>query len=746
MGMFFISCICSVAQTTKTYTIPFNREDFTIINTEHGSYIESDKHDLRLEEDTLKPAIPYINVRILLPDKEVVDTFSYHVESLYEDTTVTLCTNPQYYFMGESTEKSSSIFDYPIKKYPFSVKLSGTEIVDGYSIAVFKIFPISYDPLNQSIKWASNITISLMTKPMGASLDICSTRHDGEMNSLLKRILYNPEDLQSRRMIMSMNLDDNKLDYLIITADSLKEYFKPLVDWKTVKGVKAEIISIEDIYNNYDGQTNQLKIKSFLYDYKTSKNLKYVLLGGDDCIIPVQGCYGKNGSKIDYTIPADLFYACFQGRFDWNADGDSLVGETTDSVEYNPELYCSRIPIRDATSIKAFVNRVIAYEQVQKQYFHYNKLLMSGVKAYELNDDGQSDTELKGDYVYETFIKDYWPEGSLTRFYDTSTDFVDNYDYDVTWSNLQEQFELGYFFINIASHGTPSSWLLENSWYFVSNAQSLQCEYPMIITTSACLTNAFDANSSNLEGKGEPCLSEAFMRNPNSNVLAYLGGSRSGWTLQSSFPSKIGASERLNAYFYNELFSDSVTNFAKIVANAKIRLGKSGGANKWIQYSVNPLGDPEMPIFTTNPQVFNNVNYSFNDRVLHVNAGVSGCQITLTGKDVGKNDFFQTYKETSYTSFSDLANGEYTLCITKHNYKPFLLKICIGTEYLQNEVVSDCRLYLGNSIQIGNNVTTSKPTGTVVIQSGASVTINVSGNTVLDKGTIIEKGAIFDAK
>ena len=74
------------------------------------------------------------------------------------------------------------------------------------------------------------------------------------------------------------------------------------------------------------------------------------------------------------------------------------------------------------------------------------------------------------------------------------------------------------------------------------------------------------------------------------------------------------------------------------------------------------------------------------------------------------------------------------------------LKVPVTATLSNNEVVSDCRFYLGNSIQIGNNVTTSKPTGTVVIQSGASVTINVSGYTVLDKGTTIEKGAIFEAK
>ena len=42
---FLFICICLVAQTTKTYTMTFNRDAFSILSTEEGDYIESDEYD-----------------------------------------------------------------------------------------------------------------------------------------------------------------------------------------------------------------------------------------------------------------------------------------------------------------------------------------------------------------------------------------------------------------------------------------------------------------------------------------------------------------------------------------------------------------------------------------------------------------------------------------------------------------------------------------------------------------------------
>lgn len=748
--IFLLFCYIGQAkQLSKTYTITFNRDDFTISHTINGCFIESDKYDLRLEEDTLLPAIPHIYTDILIADEEILETFTYKIESSQSDSSIILCTNPQYYLTSEipsSIPRKNNY--YPIKTYPFFVELSNINIIDGYSIARFKITPISYDATNQIVEWASKVSITITTSPV-SSTPTPLHKHRGRMKNFLLRALHNPEDLTfSSQMKRSLDSEENNIDYVIITSKPLVNTFKPLAKWKTIKGVKTKIVDIEDIYTNYEGTTNQLKIKHFLYDYFLNKGLEYVLLGGDDNIIPVQGCYSNCGDVTDYTIPCDLFYSCFQGNFNWNADNDSLIGELTDSVVFSPDIHCSRIPIQDSLTCSIFVNRIINYEQAQQDYGHYLNLLLAGVKTFLYDDEGKSDTEIKTNYIYDTYIKDYWSNGIVTKFYDTYTDFPEEENYNVNATNLQEQLASNYHLVYIDSHGLQYCWSLENgSYYFVPQAQSLQNNSPMIIVTSACKTNAFDANS-NETYKKDPCLSEAFIRNPNSNIIAYLGSSRSAWGYQTTSTSALGAALNLNAYFFNELFSDSITNFAKLVSNAKIRLGHLGSYNKWTQYSVNPLGDPEMPIYTAIPQTFPNVTYAWDGNAVQVNAGTSNTQITLSSNHDENNQYFQTFKTTQTASFTNLISGEYTLCITKHNYKPFIAKVYIGTDFIQNEIITNNRLYISNNIVIGNNVTTQKDFGDVKIQQGSSVQINTtgSGTITLNGGFNCEKGAILEIK
>lgn len=56
-------------------------------------------------------------------------------------------------------------------------------------------------------------------------------------------------------------------------------------------------------------------------------------------------------------------------------------------------------------------------------------------------------------------------------------------------------------------------------------------------------------------------------------------------------------------------------------------------------------------------------------------------------------------------------------------------------------------MYLNcQTISAGTHVTDNKAQGPVVIQSGANVTFNATGNILLDKGFEVQLGATFEAK
>ena len=60
------------------------------------------------------------------------------------------------------------------------------------------------------------------------------------------------------------------IDYLLITPAEFVDEFQPLADWKTLKGVKAEIVTLEDIEANplYAGVDEAERIRSCIASYR----------------------------------------------------------------------------------------------------------------------------------------------------------------------------------------------------------------------------------------------------------------------------------------------------------------------------------------------------------------------------------------------------------------------------------------------------------------------------------------------
>lgn len=69
------------------------------------------------------------------------------------------------------------------------------------------------------------------------------------------------------------------------------------------------------------------KIKAYLlymYHIKNYK-FKYLLLGGDDTIVPVKYCLGKVSTNIE-QIPSDIYYACLDYTTDpfWDSSNNGI--------------------------------------------------------------------------------------------------------------------------------------------------------------------------------------------------------------------------------------------------------------------------------------------------------------------------------------------------------------------------------------------------------------------------------------
>ena len=72
---------------------------------------------------------------------------------------------------------------------------------------------------------------------------------------------------------------------------------------------------------------------------------------------------------------------------------------------------------------------------------------------------------------------------------------------------------------------------------------------------------------------------------------------------------------------------------------------------------------------------------------------------------------------------------------------PLVYNVSDGNIFMQNENYALVREIIGDNVYIGSDVTDAQPRGNVTIKSEAELTIDAKGKTIINKGTIIEKGA-----
>lgn len=684
----------------KNFHISFSQDDFEIVTTRvtSSTYEESvicKNMDFKYPGNGL-PSLPLLCKSIIIDkDEEYVGT----------RTSISKHTLPGHYYLTEcgkevpvgeespSLPKQASI-SYGVIFPDTICKMSGITTFGNCKMIHYIISPFEYNSRLCELSFIDMVDIEILTSKSSSSTG--SSNDQGAPYSInpdiIKNLVINKADLDA--VVVPPKI--YQVDYLLITDDYLKHSFDTLLQWKKEKGLKVATETIDHITSKYEGNDLPLKIKNCIKDYYTKHGLKYVLLGGDTEVVPTRYCYIKEceeGIFADKNIPTDKYYACFGGVFDWNKNGDQTYGDWGDGIDLSEYVYITRIPVQTESEAKIVSEKIVDSEKNPKWN---GNILLSGVmmNAYDRS-SGKSDSEILGERMYNELVKDYLP-GNKTKFYDTGTDFPQDSNYDLTAANLLKEINKGYSFIDMITHGTISTWKMEKTPNFTSNSHAANVNSDInttLITTVACNTNRFDSNEISSD---TPCLSETLIRNANSGVVAYLGSSRFGWQ-SLSYPPTFGTSLQYEQAFYQTLFSDKCLdkNFGRVVSLAKMSRmpyvtyssADDAFVEKWVHFALNPIGDPEMPIFTNNPKEFTNAKvqnvphtpvssqYVF-DTV--IDAGEDGCRICICSESGQNRNIHLVYDNVR----SVRLDGMYFNCIatiTKQNFKPKQLKTYFTT-------------------------------------------------------------------
>lgn len=675
--LMLLTACCAFAASGEPHTFQFSESDFIFDYNENGELEISPALTLSnafFSEDTTLLRIPFIPKKLLIPSQiDYTDaTVTFQKRKILDH--VTLAKNPPVMIAGNGIIEGQIATKSIAGLYPQNVyRYASSSCVKDGTVLHMTLSPFVYDADARVLYFVESITVTpnyeySATQKSPACID----------REQLKRMIDNPEVYNTLSTLSTPEefTDPSKIQYILITSNALKDAFTPLAKWKRIKGVNSAIYTVEEIDSMAQYQslpTIQLKIKTFLYDKYKSDGVKYVLLGGDDTVVPTQECYAViNDDLLPDLTPSDLYYACFNGQFDWDKNKNGLCAESNDGIDFTPSINITRAPVRTDEDVNAFLTKLLKYEKTPLEYAWNKRILMCGEKLSVIKGNGQSDAAVQSDLLYNQAIQPYW-DGERVRVFDTCSDTDRILGTDLTNKDIQDELSKGYMFMEMNTHGAQACWSNKQScFYDAVDAGSLESPCATIITTVSCHTNAFDTQRG--IWKFDPCLSEGFIRNARNGVVAYLGCSIYGYVSTSS--TVLGTSMQYEKEFYKNLFLSAEKNFGSLVSAAKFEVHGKSYLSDWlsnIPKGLNAIGDPEMPIFIDRPKTFDRFEIKADQDTLSLNLGVAGCRVCLSSET--DMDFYKVINASTETCKITELPADGTICITKDGYEPKILTI-----------------------------------------------------------------------
>jgi len=367
-------------------------------------------------------------------------------------------------------------------------------------------------------------------------------------------------------------------EHVVVTADSMVGAFAPLGDYiENRMGLNDTVVAVDDICASFPGRDDAEKLRNFIRYAYQSWGTTHVLLAGDDDAVPVRYAWGRVWwAGITMMIPSDWYYACLDG--DWDADGDDVFGEASDSVDLLPDVFVGRAPV---SPVALFVQKTLSYSSDSTAPYLRNLLLA----AFDIDDSTYGETTAE---LYDSL---YVPEAlkPCSKVYDSHTG---NHRDDMLAKLNEGQ--------HIVVHWDHSNWNVygcgwrNHGWTLSRNQLSglTNGDRLSIIISSGCSTGQFDTLD---------CIVEHALGAPNGGAVAAIGNTRyglygrdAGQNPQRTLTSL--QTERVLATMLAPGRTSSLESFTTAKASLA-PLADTREPDRWCMYTYTLFGEPCMPVW-----------------------------------------------------------------------------------------------------------------------------------------------------
>jgi len=798
MKSFFLTLICSltfsvvcIAQITGNQR--FDATDFTISDTvgaDQITYSFVQSASLYHAGSAGAPQLPVQYKNWLIPYGAVIDSIAITDNSYIEislqhnifpvqpDIPAGLMPPPS--FQGIDTNIYFSDLPYPVQL----IHASGNGYWHNANIATIAIYPYKYFPSDSLLKFYSSLSYTIYYSFPHGQISPDTLRADNDNLRAYKQqlggMIENDTDIDSflENILITSSYKKNIgnlpiADYIVIVPDATFKASQALNDfifWKQKRGINIAVVTKEEIHNQYNGQVDAIgnivynnnnsiggpaaEIRLYLYDVweELGINFKYVLLVGDENMMPVREIKPTSAEYQDALIPTDKYFADYTS--DYEVNNNSLYGEySIDKVDYYQEVCVGRIPCASLSEFTIWVEKLIDYESNPTDAdFSYNDNYIS-IMADEFQRDYNESLTTGLPFANKTIYKE------LPTYNDTNP--VTTYGSDIISQLINKP--AGYWTWLV--HGNPGSIITMSrgvnadtrSWInIVSSSFGLLAlnnkHQPGIVHSASCSVASFQGTSN--------CLAQAYLFNSNGGGVAFSGNTDLGWISQEL--SKFSNIVTMLNYCHNGGFTinqhiGNLENQSYVPAPIYI-------VNKYETFMVhNFFGDPEMRYYTKAPvrlvaNVLPRHIIKADNNIVNLNiTNIAYGDIVYIGMYQKPSVIFpngyQRIKEITGVQgiFSDtlnfppdkLSEGNLYITISGFNYLPFTDNILVSPgctfvnspESIMSTQTMPFQYFKDHDIVVETGVTLTI-TGELYFVPQAKLIVKPGARLVLDGGTI----------
>lgn len=377
----------------------------------------------------------------------------------------------------------------------------------------------------------------------------------------------------------------SEYDLLILTTEELKGSFQSLRDKHDSNGIATEIKTLRDI-SLFPDRVTPKNIRDFIRNEYSKNGIEYVLIGGDNDIVPAQELWVQAWWNGDTTfMPSDLYYACLDGTYNFDDDdkwGEPSDGENGDDVDLIAEVYVGRACVGNPAEVNNFVEKTIAY--IDTGGYDSGDMLMVGEYLWSGPDTWG------GDYMDELVdgcsSNGYITVGVPSNQYDVDTlydrDWVGN---DWPKSQIISKINNGALIINHLGHSS-----------YGYNMKMVNDDIPLLTNNDLCFVYSQGCMAGGFDN-GD-CIAEYFTVKTYSAAFAVIMNARYGWGVKGSTD---GPSQHFHRQFWDAVFGENIPEIGKANQDSKEDLLSylHSSCIRWCYYQLNLFGDPTLTFYNS---------------------------------------------------------------------------------------------------------------------------------------------------